>query len=147
MAEQTLETRLRRLEDLEEIRRLHVEYGRALDARDFEAYCGLFTEDGEFVSNGTVYRGREAIRGMLDGLGAGPAGQNLHLFANPAIELRGDRATATLTWAFVVAGEDGRPALRLLGRYSDVLRRDSGRWRFERREATGAFPARPRTTS
>ena len=60
-----IEARLRRLEDLEAIRRLFAEYRRALDEKDFDKYCRLFTEDGVFVANGRrVPRGhpRDAAR-------------------------------------------------------------------------------------
>jgi uncharacterized protein (TIGR02246 family) len=139
-----IEARLRRLEDLEEIRRLFMEYRRALDDKDLGGYCDLFTEDGEFIANSQRYRGREAIHGMLVGmlgsaLGDRP-GADFHLVANPIVEVDGDRATAQVTWAYVVRGEDDRPLLLMLGHYDDVLRRDGGRWRFERRDARSDVP-------
>src|SRR5438046_606144 len=42
-----LEARVRRMEDLEEIRQLFVDYGHYLDARDAEAYANLFAREGE----------------------------------------------------------------------------------------------------
>jgi len=140
-----VEARLRRLEDLEAIRRLFAEYRRALDEKDFDEYCRLFTEDGVFVANGRAYEGREAIHAMLLGMLGGDLGarrgDDLHVVANPVVDLDGDRATAQLTWAYVVRGEDDRPVLRMLGRYDDVLRRGDGRWRFERRDARSDIPA------
>src|SRR5262249_29539302 len=45
----TVEARLQRLEDIEEIRLLLLDYGRFLDARDLAAYSRLFAKDGEWV--------------------------------------------------------------------------------------------------
>src|SRR3989304_7076830 len=44
-----ISARLQRLEALESIRQLLIDYGRTLDARDFAAYAALFTEDGEWI--------------------------------------------------------------------------------------------------
>jgi uncharacterized protein (TIGR02246 family) len=140
----TVEERLRRLEDLDEIRRLFQEYRRALDGRDLDAYTRLFTEDGEFVTNTGTHVGRPAIREMLEELlgGARPGAQggSFHLVANEVVDLDGDRASAESTWAFVVRGEGGTPVLRMLGRYRDVLRREGGTWRFQRRDARADIP-------
>ena len=63
----TLEERLQRLEDLEEIRRLLEEYARCLDSGDHAAYAELFTEDGELHAQLGRAKGRQAITdGVLD---------------------------------------------------------------------------------
>src|SRR5207247_10236866 len=62
----TLEERLQRLEDLEEIRRLLEEYARCLDAGDHAAYAELFTVEGELHAQLGEAKGREAIRSLLD---------------------------------------------------------------------------------
>jgi ketosteroid isomerase-like protein len=135
-------TRLRRLEDLEQIRRLFTEYKVALDQQDFAAYADLFAEDGEFAAGPGVAKGRAAIRAMVGAmpgslLGAAP-GADYHVMVNPLIELDPadpDRARAELTWLYVVKGNDGGPELAKLGHYDDTLVREGGRWRFLRREA------------
>jgi uncharacterized protein (TIGR02246 family) len=137
------ETRLRRLEDLEAIRRLFMEYKVVLDRQDFAAYADLFAEDGEFVAGPGVAKGRAAIREMVEampdsGLLGREPGDDYHVIVNPLIELDPadpDRARAELTWLYVVKGEDGGPKLAKLGHYNDTLVREAGRWRFSRREA------------
>jgi uncharacterized protein (TIGR02246 family) len=134
--------RLRRLEDLEQIRRLFVEYKSVLDKQDFAAYASLFAEDGEFVAGAGVAKGRAAIKELVEAmpgslLGSAP-GDDFHVIVNPLIELDPvdpDRARAELTWLYVVKGSDGGPALAKLGHYNDELVREDGRWRFLRREA------------
>jgi hypothetical protein len=135
--------RLRRLEDLEAIRRLFMEYKVVLDRQDFAAYADLFAEDGEFVAGPGVAKGRAAIREMVEampssGLLARAPGDDYHVIVNPLITLDPndpDRATAELTWLYVVKGDDGAPKLAKLGHYNDTLIRETGRWRFLRREA------------
>ncbi len=136
------ETRLRRLEDLEQIRRLFMEYKVVLDRQDFAAYADLFAEDGEFVAGPGVAKGRAAIREMVEAMPASgllrAPGDDYHVIDNPLIELDPadpDRATAELTWLYVVKGDDGAPKLAKLGHYNDTLIREAGRWRFLRREA------------
>jgi uncharacterized protein (TIGR02246 family) len=136
-------TRLRRLEDLEQIRRLFTEYKIVLDRQDFAAYADLFAEDGEFVAGPGVAKGRAAIREMVEAMPAGgllarAPGDDYHVIVNPLIELDPDdpdRARAELTWLYVVKGPDGAPQLAKLGHYNDTLIREAGRWRFLRREA------------
>ena len=50
----SLAARLQRLEDIEEIRTVLLNYGRFLDARDFAAYSRLFAKDGEWVAGPLV---------------------------------------------------------------------------------------------
>jgi ketosteroid isomerase-like protein len=141
----TAEERLRRLEDLEQIRQLFVEYKRVLDKQDFAAYGALFAADGEFIATPQEglqqARGPAAIQALVEAmpgslLGSEP-GADFHVVVNPLIELDAadpDRAQAQVTWLYVVKGEDGAPALCKLGHYDDQLIREAGRW-FLRREA------------
>jgi SnoaL-like domain len=140
------ETRLRRLEDLEEIRQLFVDYKMVLDKQDFAAYAALFAADGEFIASPQQgpqqAKGPAAIQALVEAmpgslLGSAP-GDDFHIVVNPLIELDPadpDRARAEVTWLYVVKGDDGLPALAKLGHYDDQLVREAGRWRFLRREA------------
>jgi ketosteroid isomerase-like protein len=141
----TAEARLRRLEDLEQIRQLFVEYKMVLDQQDFAAYGALFAADGEFIATpeqGLQAKGPAAIQALVEAmpgslLGSEP-GADFHVVVNPLIELDAadpDRAQAQVTWLYVVKGEDGAPALCKLGHYDDQLIREAGQWRFLRREA------------
>jgi ketosteroid isomerase-like protein len=142
----TAEERLRRLEDLEQIRQLFVEYKTVLDKQDFAAYGALFAADGEFIATPEEglqqARGPAAIQALVEAmpgslLGSAP-GDDFHVVINPLIELDADdpdRARAGVTWLYVVKGDDGLPALCKLGHYDDQLIREAGRWRFLRREA------------
>jgi uncharacterized protein (TIGR02246 family) len=139
------EARLQRLEDLEEIRELFIEYKRVLDGKDFAAYASLFATDGEFIAGEMHAKGRAEIQalveGMLGNLLTDERGNDFHLVINPSVRIDGDRATAEVTWAYVVRGEDDQPVLAKLGHYDDVLTREDGRWRFLRRCAPTDIPA------
>jgi SnoaL-like domain len=139
------EERVRRLEDREAIRRLLFEYRRRLDEKDIRGYAELFAAEGEFIAGEMRAKGPNAIFELVDGMRGTllteRGGDDVHVVANPVIELDVDRATAESNWLYIVRGEDGGPVLSKLGCYRDVLTREEGRWRFLRREAPTEIPA------
>lgn len=141
--EEEVGTRLRRLEDLEEIRQLFVDYGNHLDRGDLEAYAELFTDDGELLL-GPIgrARGHEEIRRVMAGATRNSAGRSWHLVTNPIIRLDGDEATTDVMWTVIVPDASGRPTVGMMGRHRDVVVRREGRWRFLRREGLIDLPSR-----
>lgn len=145
--ESSLLERVQRLEDLAEIERLFYEYRRCLDARDMHAYSRLFCEDGEWAGRTGRAVGPDAIQKMLEeNLSPNPPAPQAtswHIVSNPMIDLDGDRATASTTWALIRRAEGDTPSLVLLGHYDDVLERERGRWRFKSRRASLDIPDHP----
>ncbi len=143
---ESVEARLQRLEDREEIRQLLKDYGRFLDQRDFASFSGLFAEkDGEWIGGMGKAKGSAAIRKLMDEtIGQNKDGQisgpNVHLFTNEMIRINGAEATATTKWIFVVQSNDKQPRPLLLGHYEDTLVREQGRWKFLRRIVHGDIP-------
>jgi 3-phenylpropionate/cinnamic acid dioxygenase small subunit len=141
----TLEERLRRLEDKDAIGELFLAYRRALDEKDFPAYAALFAAEGEFIAGDMRARGPAAIQklveGMLGTLLTSESGNDLHVVANPEIELEGDRARARTTWIYILRSESGGPSLCKVGHYDDNLVREGGAWRFLSRDAPTDMPA------
>jgi len=139
----TVEARLRRLEDIEEIRTLMLDYGRFLDARDLPAYSKLFAKDGEWVGGfGSAKGPDEILTFMQKNLGTGPnQSHSFHILSNFEIEVKGDTATAWSRWTFVVPGADGKTTISQAGRYDDVFVREAGHWKFKRRTASNDTPA------
>jgi uncharacterized protein (TIGR02246 family) len=135
--------RLQRLEDMEEIRTLLLDYGRFLDSRDLVAYSRLFAKDGEWVGGFGSARGPEEILAFMQkNLGTGPnRGNTYHILSNFEIATDRDSATAWSRWTFITPGADGKPVISQAGRYDDVLVREDGRWRFKRRVASNDIPA------
>lgn len=139
---QPVAARIQRLEDTEEIRRLLLNYGRYLDARDFAAYSRLFARDGEWVGGFGTVKGPAAIQAFMEKNIPGPnRDHNYHLLTNFVIDVHGDTATAWSRWTFVVPGPDKRPAMAQGGRYDDTLVREDGHWKFKRRVASNDLPA------
>jgi ketosteroid isomerase-like protein len=140
---ESLAARVQRLEDLEQIRNVLLDYGRFLDSRDFAAYSRLFARDGEWSGGMGTVQGPAAIRAFMEkNIGTGPnRGNTYHLLSNFKIDVKGDTATAWSRWAFVTPTADGRPAIAQGGQYNDTLVREAGRWKFKRRVAVNDIPA------
>jgi uncharacterized protein (TIGR02246 family) len=138
-----LAARLQRLEDIEEIRTLLLDYGRFLDARDLPAYSRLFAKDGEWVGGFGSAQGPAGILAFMEkNLGAGPnRGNTFHILSNFEIDVKGDTATAWSRWTFITPAADGKPVVSQAGRYDDTLVRENGKWRFKRRTASNDIPA------
>ena len=134
---ESIETRLQRFEDKEEIQNLLLDYGRFLDNRDFKSYSNLFAKDGEWVGGFGSVSGPANIQAFMEkNMGTAPnRANNYHLLSNFVITVQGDTATAWSRWAFVVPGQSGA-TIAQAGRYDDTLVRENGRWRFKRRVAS-----------
>ena len=135
----TLEQRVQALEDQLAIQRVITDYSAYLDARDYDGYVGLFTEDGVWQNGTTRREGRAEIRAMLTGLfGAAPEPgfvnrSSFHQIGNFEIDVEGDTARAKSRFVFVWRGEGGAPTPALSGQYHDELVRVDGEWKIKRR--------------
>lgn len=130
----TLESRVRRLEDLHELQQLRARYCQLLDDGKWQQLAELFTADGAFVGLSTA-RGREGLVSFFSGLVQGEPTAWWHFSSNETLELDGDRATGQ-TWLYQPCVVDG-VAHVAAGRYDDIMVRDGdGAWRFEQRKVT-----------
>src|SRR4051812_2149702 len=141
----SLAARIQRLEDIEAIRTLMLDYGRLLDLRDLAGYSRLFAKDGEWVGGfGSAKGPSEILAFMQKNMGTGPNRNNsFHILSNFEIEVKGDSATAWSRWTFVIPAADGKPVISQAGRYDDILIREDGRWKFKRRSASNDIPVMP----
>ena len=139
----SLAARLQRLEDIEEIRTLLLDYGRFLDSRDLASYSRLFAKDGEWVGGFGSVKSPAGIQAFMEkNLGTGPnRGNTYHILSNFIIDVKGDTATAWSRWTFITPSADGKPVISQAGRYDDTLVREDGRWKFKRRVASNNIPA------
>ena len=143
---ESLEARLRRLEDAAAIQRLHHEYARCLDVRDIASYSLLFAEDGEWLSGESRAVGRAAIYDLvtqiMDDLWREQDGRTVHLVGNATIDVEGDTATGTVVWVFMRDSADSGPHVYLSGHYDDDYVRVRGSWLLRRRESSIDLPAK-----
>ena len=140
-----------RSDDRAAIHGLLVDYGRTLDARDFDGFAALFARNGVYVAGGggaaelSGPQAGEAMRRTFAENALGFAEPNYHLFFNETVEFTGpDSAQARSQSLFMVPGEGGAPRAALMAQYDDELVRQDGRWRFARRVVRGLMPATPR---
>jgi ketosteroid isomerase-like protein len=130
------------------IRSLMHAYGRLIDARDFDAFAKLWTDDAVYVggAKSDPLVGGPAIAGFLRNIIASnpsAVGQpNFHVFFNEEIAVTGEKARATSMSAFVAPEASGAPAMVILARYEDEFVRQDGTWKFQRRVVNGQLPAR-----
>jgi uncharacterized protein (TIGR02246 family) len=137
-----------RSEDRAAIQRLLVDYGRTLDARDFNGFAALFAEHGVYVAGApgaASLSGPEAGAAMQRTFAENALGfaePNYHLFFNETVAFDGpDSARATSQSLFMVPGEGGAPRAAMMAQYDDELVREGGRWKFARRTVRGLMPA------
>lgn len=137
MTGETLETRIRRLEDIEEIKQLKAKYCAACDDdHNPDRVAALFVEGGVWQNKGNNYcDGHAQIKEFMGGIrNSGRIRNCAHMVFNPAIEITGDAATAH--WRFQMMHTDHVPegALqyhRIIGYYEDQYVRCDGRWMFQ----------------
>ena len=140
-ADRRISAQIQRLEDTAAIERLLLEYGRALDARDFKAYSLLFAKDGVWQGGMGTVQGPAAIQAFMEKAIPGPnAVHNFHVLSNFVIDVNGDGATAWSRWMFMVPGPNNTAVAAQSGRYEDTLVREDGRWKFKRRVASNDIP-------
>jgi hypothetical protein len=153
---EALTAKVQQLEDIQEISNALINYGRALDSRDFKAYSALFAKDGSWSGGmGTVSGGPQAIYdfmtsrigggrqgsngggnatgGRAQGGGAIGFGSTYHIMSSFKIDVHGDAATASSRWAFVTAARG--PGIQVAGRYEDTFVREDGIWKIKSRQA------------
>jgi hypothetical protein len=136
MASEEFEQRLRRLEDVEEIKKLKARYCEICDggwngiaSHNPANIVALFTEDG--VWDGGVYgrrEGREALRGFYERPRDPPCAY--HLLTNPIIEVDGDRATGS--WHLTISlTQTDQTSMLIGGVFEDEYARTAEGWRIK----------------
>jgi ketosteroid isomerase-like protein len=132
-----LRARVRVLEDIESIKRLHRTYIRLLADRRWADMLDMFTADAVVdVRPQGVRRGRAEIAKLFGAMHSAGNPHDGFVLSSPVIDVDGDLAVGRWTWhrhrcEFPVM--DG--AVRVFGpwwegRYRCTYRRDEGGWRF-----------------
>ena len=135
----SVEARLRKMEDVEAIHSLLVHYGRELDKRDYKAYGALFAKDGSWKGGMGSATGPDAIAKMVaagfEKMSPSLYTNSYHAMTSFDVDVNGDAATAWSRWTWVVVGADGKPRPERAGHYEDTLVREGGQWKFKSRQA------------
>lgn len=126
---------VRRLLDVEEIKRLKARYFRTLDRKEWDAFALVFARDAvmEVPEAGMVERGRDAIVASVSAALAGT--QTVHHGHMPEVDVTGPD-TARGTWAMFDyvewprPGGSGRAGLQGYGHYEEEYVREEGEWRI-----------------
>ena len=142
-----LATRVQKLEDEKEIKRVLVEYGEDLDRRDYHAYAALFAHDGVWTGGFGSFTGPAAIEAMLQkNMGSYEPGfinkDNFHLMTTMVVDVDGDTAKARSRYLFFTRSAEDKPVIALAGRYEDNLVREGGAWKIKARKTHGVIPYR-----
>lgn len=123
--------------DRAEIAELLVHYASCIDARDWSALQGCYTDDG-VMEHGEVSAPRAAVPELSERILAGCAGSH-HLVGDPSIVIDGDTAS-THSHYFATHISEGTAVKRQAGGWYDcALRRTDAGWRFTRVRSTSAW--------
>jgi hypothetical protein len=142
MTESTIEGRLQRLEDIEEIRQLKARYAEACDDdHNGDRVIELFVPDGVWHQISLpACNGHAEIRTfMMNVRKSGRLRNSSHLFSNPQIDVDGDSATGHWKMVMVYTGNapDGTTQYhRILGYYDEEYVRVDGIWMFKTLKVT-----------
>lgn len=135
-----IDRRLSRLEDVEAIKRLIVDYARGADhGNDPAMLAPLFTEDAVWEAKGFGrWEGRDKVVAFLKAVAGDRVWWSLHFMISPKIDVAADGRSARLIWylwepATLRDEETGDPEpYWITGVYeSDAVRTEAG-WKFKR---------------
>jgi hypothetical protein len=137
---ETLEARLRKLADIDEIKQLKARYAVACDNDyDADAIAELFTEDAVWDGgNFGKAEGRENIRRFFRHASA-LFSFAIHNVMNPRIEIDRDHATGQWYLLQPATREPATEAVWLAAAYHDEYVRVGGKWLFKRLQVNSNF--------
>lgn len=124
----SLEDRIARLEDREAIRELRARYCYRIDARAYDDFADLFTDDAQldFGPVGT-FEGRDEVREFAADVVGAEHPFLAHMVHNPIIHVDGDEATGRWYFEVPCTFSDGNAGW-IQGTYHDEYRREDGEW-------------------
>jgi len=137
-----LEKRVRAIEDLEEIKKLHREYMSCLDNIQFEKALDFFTEDAEVeVRFSGVMKGKENFSKIYLGtLSQRKERHDGHLVGQPVITIDGD--TAKGHW--IVYMFFSVPTIEWVqGRHDCEYVKENGEWKFSKLKFARTLASKP----
>ena len=137
-----LEKRVRAIEDLEEIKKLHQNYINLMDDLKYKEVVELFTDDASVeIRNSGVLQGKEGLTEIyVNRLGRRTARSEGHFVIEPDITVEGD--TAKGTWLVYMLFS--KPAIEWVqGRNEAEYRKVDGKWKIKSMKFTRTNASRP----
>jgi ketosteroid isomerase-like protein len=144
MSLEELEKRVKAIEDLEEIKKLHQNYINLMDNLQYEKVLDLFTEDGTAeVRNSGVKRGRKELAEIYLEVLAKKRGTSRyegHMAIEPDITVSGNIAKGTwLIYMFF-----SKPTIQWVqGKNECEYRKENGKWKISKVKFTRTLASDP----
>jgi hypothetical protein len=133
-----LESKARRLKDINAIKLLQRAYGYYVDNALWDEAVDLMSADATFeIGLDGVYIGRESIRRYLYALSGGRPGLaagvlNEHMQLQPVIDVAPDGTSAQGRWrTLIMTGVHGQSAAWGEGPYENTYVKENGRWKIK----------------
>jgi ketosteroid isomerase-like protein len=125
-----LEARVKRLEDIDEIKKVKNKYCYCVDAHDIDGILSTFAEDikADYGPLGT-YDGIKEVRRFFTEVVTQVLPFYVHMVHNGSVEVNGDQAEGR--WYFEVPANHApsNKAVWLQGRYDDKYKKVNGEWK------------------
>jgi ketosteroid isomerase-like protein len=143
MSLKDLEKRVKAIEDLEEIKKLHQNYINLMDNLQYDKVLDLFTEDATVeVRNSGVKRGRKEMSEVYQGLAKirGTSRYDGHMAIEPDITVDGN--TAKGTWLIYMLFS--RPTIQWVqGKNECEYRKENEKWKLSKLKFTRTLASDP----
>jgi ketosteroid isomerase-like protein len=144
MTLEELEKRVRAIEDLEEIKKLHQNYINLMDNLQYEKVLDLFTEDATVeIRNSGVKRGRKEMSEVYIGILAknrGATRYDGHMAIEPDITVDGN--TARGSWLIYMLFS--KPTIQWVqGKNECEYRKENGKWKISKLKFTRTLASDP----
>ena len=144
MSLEELEKRVKAIEDLEEIKKLHQNYISLMDNLQYEKVLDLFTEDGTAeVRNSGVKKGRKELAEIYLGVLAKKRGTSRydgHMAIEPDITVSGNIAKGT--WLIYMLFS--KPTIQWVqGKNECEYRKENGKWKISKLKFTRTLASDP----
>ena len=144
MSLEELEKRVKAIEDLEEIKKLHQNYIDLMDNLQYEKVLDLFTEDGTAeVRNSGVKKGRKGLAEIYtEGLAKkrGTSRYEGHMAIEPDITVSGNIAKGT--WLIYMLFS--KPTIQWVqGKNECEYRKENGKWKISKLKFTRTLASDP----
>jgi uncharacterized protein (TIGR02246 family) len=142
MAKESTEERLQRLEDIEAIKQMHLEYTYALIAMDYDTMLDCYAEDGVLELGGAnVARGKQEINGIFQNVMAKHSTlKDGHIISQPVITVDGD--TARGHWLLFIFPSEPKGAW-IQGREETEYVKVDGQWKIKHMRFLRGWPQPP----